>query len=112
METTLTQSIKLMIVSATGLSKDALHIYAGLSVFIIAAFIHRKGLASLKPWLAVVAIACTAEILDLRDDLASLGYWRLAASLHDVLNTIFWPTVLMIISRSSALFARQDNANF
>jgi len=99
METSVVQSIKLAIIAVTGLSKDALHIYVGLAVFLATAVVLRKPLRSIVPWLAVVAVAVAGELLDMRDDVASLGYWRWGASLHDVLNTIFWPTVLFLLAR-------------
>jgi len=107
METSAVQSIKLAIVAATGLSKDALHIYVGLAVFLATAAVLRKPLRSVVPWLAVVAAAVAGEMLDMRDDLASLGYWRWSASLHDILNTLFWPTVFFLLARF-ALFFRDD----
>jgi len=99
METSAVQSIKLAIVAATGLSKDALHIYVGLAVFLAAAVVLRKPLRSIVPWLVIVAMAIAGEVLDMRDDVASLGYWRWGASLHDIINTIFWPTVLFLIAK-------------
>jgi len=76
MQTTLVQSIKLAIVTSTGLSKDALHIYVGLTTQFVAALAFHKSLKSIVPWLAVFALAVTGELLDLRYDIASLGYWR------------------------------------
>ena len=99
METSAVQSIKLAIVTATGLSKDALHIYVGLAVFLAAAVVLHKPLRSIVPWLVIFAMAIAGEVLDMRDDIASLGYWRWGASLHDVLNTLFWPTVLLLIAK-------------
>lgn len=99
METSAVQSIKLAIVSGTGLSKDALHIYVGLSVFLVTAVVLRKPLQSIIPWLAVAAVAIAGEALDMRDDIASFGYWRWEASLHDVLNTLLWPTVLLLLAK-------------
>jgi hypothetical protein len=104
METSVVQSIKLAIVAATGLSKDALHIYVGLVVFLAMAAVLRKPLRSIIPWLVVVAVAIAGEALDMRDDVASLGYWRWNASLHDILNTIFWPTVLFLLARFDMFF--------
>jgi hypothetical protein len=76
METSAIQSIKLAIVAATGLSKDALHIYVGLAVFLAAAIVLRKPLRSNVAWLVVVGVAIAGELLDMNDDIASLGYWR------------------------------------
>lgn len=96
MEISTAQSIKLAIVAATGLSKDALHIYVGMLVYLglnTAAWRFRPCLG----WLAVLIVACAGEWVDRRDDIASLGYWRWQASLHDILNTLFWPTVLTLL---------------
>lgn len=97
METSLVQGVKLAIVSATGLSKDALHIYAGLAVFLLFAALIKNRSSMAKPWCAVLLTAVFAELLDLRDDIASLGHWRWQASLHDVLNTIAWPSVFALL---------------
>jgi len=104
MQTSSFQSIKLIIVSTTGLSKDALHIYAGLAIFFIAVIILRKPLKSTTPWLVILAFAVLAELIDMRDDFLSLGYWRWHASLHDILNTLFWPTVIFALARFGVLF--------
>ncbi|WP_110948689.1 hypothetical protein [Pseudomonas bohemica] len=95
MDTSTAQSIKLAIVSATGLSKAALHIYVGMAVYLILIAISRR----FRPyigWLVVFIIACAGEWVDRRDDIESLGYWRWQASIHDVLNTMFWPTALTL----------------
>jgi hypothetical protein len=102
MATSTVQSIKLAIVSATGLSKDALHIYVGLAVFLIVAQLSKRGLASWRPWLAVLVMAGCGELLDMRDDFIGLGFWRWRASLHDVINTCFWPTILLTLARCRA----------
>lgn len=97
METSLVQAFKLAIVSASGLSKDALHIYAGLAIFLLLAVLMRDRPSLVRPWCVVLLAAVIAEALDLRDDLASLGHWRWAASLHDVLNTIAAPSVFAVL---------------
>lgn len=99
MEISIVQSIKHEIVATVGLSKDALHIYVGLAVFLAAAAVLRKPLRSIIPWLMVLAISVAGELLDMRDDITRLGYWRWGTSLHDVLNTLFWPTVLLLLAR-------------
>ena len=96
MDTSIAQGLKLALVSATGLSKDALHIYIGMAVYLTVSI----GLRRFRPylgWLVVFIIACAGEWVDRRDDIASFGYWRWQASVHDVLNTLFWPTVLTLL---------------
>jgi hypothetical protein len=111
METSAVQSIKLAIVAAAGLSKDALHIYVGLAVFLVAAAVLRKPLRSSVPWFVVVVIAVAGEVLDMRDDVASLGYWRWDASLHDIINTLFWPTVLLLLAKFGIFFGASSDRN-
>lgn len=94
METSAYQSAKLVVVSILGLSKDALHIHVGLLVFMTVSYLVRKRYRAALPLLAVLVVACLGEILDARDDVATLGVWRWRSSLHDVSNTMFWPIVL------------------
>lgn len=110
METSTLQALKLVVVSATGLSKDALHVYAGLALFLVAATLDRGKRSLVLPWCAVLLAALTVEALDLRDDIASLGHWRWAASLHDVLNTVFWPTVLTVLGNLGAFRTGKHDA--
>lgn len=93
------QHLKLAIVAYTGLSKDALHIYVGMSVLFVSALVFRRLRYSVVPWLAVLVVAVLLEMGDLRDNLMILGHWDWASSLHDIVNTLFWPTVLWLAAR-------------
>lgn len=93
------QALKLDIVGFTGLSKDALHVYAGIGVWLLASGIFRRSITTLRPWLVVLIVACGIECFDAFDDWVQLGRWRWRASVHDVINTIFWPTVLALLAR-------------
>jgi uncharacterized membrane protein YqgA involved in biofilm formation len=95
------QSMKHEIVHVASLSKDALHIYVGITVFLVCAAFSHKGLRSIFPIIAVVVVAVLGEALDARDDLRKFGHWRFLSSLHDVLNTMFWPLVLWLLARYS-----------
>jgi hypothetical protein len=103
MATSLIQAAKVEIVSLVGLSKDALHIYAGLLIFISAAAILKKPLRAAIPLVLVLLVAVVGEIFDARDDIAGFGHWRAVASLHDILNTLFWPAVLFVVARYTQL---------
>ena len=85
-------------------TRDALHIYVGLAVLLVMAFVFRKKLSSLIPLSMVFLVAVVGEIVDMRDDLMTAGYWRLRASLHDVVNTVFWPTVLTMLHKAGLIF--------
>jgi hypothetical protein len=105
METTTFQSLKLAILAITHLSRDALHVYVGMTVFLLAALVFRRPLRSWLPLLAVFVVAALVEAVDLRDDLATRGRLRWIASTHDLINTMFWPAVLMFLARWTRLFA-------
>ena len=93
------QSAKLAIVSFLSLPKDALHVYVGLIIFLGAMVTLRKPMRSLVPWLVVLLLALAGEMWDGYDDLRSLGHLRPAASWHDIWNTLFWPTALLLLAR-------------
>lgn len=98
------QDLKITVMSLTGLSKDALHVYVGLIVFLGAALILRRPAGSPLPWLAAFVAALLGEVVDARGDLTSLGYWRWLDSMRDVVNTIFWPTLLVLAARLTPVF--------
>jgi hypothetical protein len=90
------QGAKLWIVNLLGLSKDAIHIYVGMSAFLVSAILFRRTLNNKRLLIPVFFIALWMEILDMRDDLRSLGYFRWSASLHDLVNTCFWPIMITL----------------
>ena len=106
METSLVQSMKLAIAAGMGLSKDALHIYVGLSVYLLVALLVRRSMNSFLPVAAVAALACAGEVVDMIDDLLSLGHWRWGDSAHDIANTVIWPLVLYLLARYTRLGGR------
>jgi hypothetical protein len=93
------QSLKHEVVQFADLSKDALHIYVGLAAFLIVAAIARKGLRSGWALLAALVVAVAGEVLDLRDELRTREHLNWLASLHDLVNTCFWPAVLWLLAR-------------
>ena len=97
MNTSIYQNIKLYFLSLVHLSKDAVHIYIGLIVFFIYIVLFKKSLSSLKSLVPVLIIAVAMETFDLWDDFHSLGHCRWLASFHDIINTMFWPFILVIL---------------
>ncbi|MEX1033901.1 MAG: hypothetical protein WDZ30_11120 [Cellvibrionaceae bacterium] len=98
METSTYQSLKLIVLDLVDLSKDAIHIHIGLAVFFLTVALWRRGRLDWLSLLPVFLVASGLEFLDLRDDLASLGHMRWSASIHDLVNTVFWPTFVVILS--------------
>ena len=85
METSAYQNLKLVILDVLSLSKDAIHIHIGLLVFFLAIVLWRRGQPDILALLPVFLVAGGMEVLDLRDDLGSLGY-----SLSPVMAGVSW----------------------
>jgi hypothetical protein len=100
------QSLKMTIVETLHLAKDGIHIYLGVACFLIAISIGRRSPRSWQAMLPGVIVAVVLEVLDLRDDFNSLGYFRWAASLKDIINTNLIPLILIVAARFG-LFERR-----
>lgn len=92
-------SLKLYLLDLTGLAKDALHIYAGMAMFIAIRLIWRRRGGWLLAWTATLFLALGVEYMDMRND-GQIGmlqpdpeHW------HDIWNTMVWPTVLLLVGR-------------
>jgi hypothetical protein len=52
-------------------------------------------------------VAIAGEVWDLRDSVVYGTRIHLVANLKDLLNTIFWPTVLMLLARHTRVLQRR-----
>ncbi|WP_447931369.1 hypothetical protein [Sphingopyxis fribergensis] len=77
---------------STGASDSLMHVHGGMIVLFLARLATRRSLATWTPFLFVLAAAIAKEIADR----IAHGAWRMPDSGFDVLNTIFWPFVLMV----------------
>lgn len=89
-----------------GLAKDALHIHVALALFLGSALLFRWPLRSWKPWAVVLAAALVGEAWDLRDSVTYHTRVDLAGNWKDIWNTMFWPSVMLILARTTSLFER------
>ena len=76
----------------TGASDSLLHVHAGLAILFLARLITRRSLATPVPFLVVVVAEAANEIMDR----LTYGSWRAQDTSLDILNTLFWPFVLMV----------------
>lgn len=90
---------KAWIVTATDLGKDALHIYFGLALFLAVRLIWRRRGGWVAAWLAVLVMACGGEWLDLTAEYSRSAIQPDKAHWHDIWNTMFWPTVLLVVGQ-------------
>lgn len=101
------EQVKAAISLWTELERDALHIYAAILVQVVAAAALRRSLASLWPWLIVLAAALLNEALDISRD-GIFEDWERSAALHDLWNSMLVPTLLALLVRfAPRLFGRE-----
>ena len=92
-------ALKTQLSEFLGITKDALHIHIGLAIFLGAALVFRRSLASWIPWLALLAFELSNEAMDVFYlDEGGIGF-DLGDSPKDIVNTMFWPTVVFIVAR-------------
>lgn len=75
----------------TGAPDTVLHIHAGMAVLLFVRVVTGRSLATPWPLLAVYVAEFVNEVLDRINH----GQW-MSDTTSDVLNTVFWPTVLFI----------------
>lgn len=92
---------KLWLVAVLDTSRDALHVHLGLLVLFGAALVLRRPLASPVPWLVVLAAELVNEAGDFFLNPDPADWLRL--TVHDFLNTMLWPTALLLLARRSWL---------
>lgn len=100
------QTAKLLLVEATNLSKDALHIYVGLGVMLLVVIVFKKSLSDWRPIAAVAVASIAGELWDIVDTFSHGGTPRWNANWKDVWNTLFWPTILFGLARFTRVLKR------
>ncbi|RYD67678.1 MAG: hypothetical protein EOP58_02525 [Sphingomonadales bacterium] len=81
----------LWIGDGTGASDTVLHIHAGMAVLLVARLVSGRSLATPWPLLAVYLAEFANEAMDY------VAHKRIMPdTLADIVNTVFWPTVLFI----------------
>ncbi|HEY0597192.1 hypothetical protein [Sphingopyxis sp.] len=93
------QEQKLWLVASADLSKDALHVYFGMALFLFVRLVWRWRGGWFAAWLAVLAMACGGEWLDVTAEISRSAIQPDSAHWHDIWNTMFWPTVLLLVGR-------------
>ena len=95
---------KIRLIDAVGLTNEAMHIHGSLLILFGSAIILRRRPDSVWCWLIVLLAELFNEYADLRG--AAPGEATIDAALHDIYNTMFWPTLILILGRF--LFPRKN----
>ncbi|UIJ73326.1 hypothetical protein [Aurantimonas sp. HBX-1] len=92
------ETLKTSLVTFADLSKDALHVHFGLLILFASNRLLKKPLGHWLPLMIVLLLELCNEFLDLFGWSAHQDY-RWIASLRDVLNTMLWPTIIVVAAR-------------
>ncbi len=76
------------------LSKDALHVHLGLAIYLVVAVTFARGKRIWLPWVTVLAFELFNEAVDIFHHGPSTA--ELGGSAKDIVNTMLWPTVLLV----------------
>ncbi len=100
MQSSAWQTAKIWVQSHVGLERDTFHVLIGL-VLLGMALVASHGRLRLAPFVWALGIAavlgCGMEVLDLRDDLATLGAPRWRVSALDLARTVLFPALGAIV---------------
>ena len=88
---------KIRLVEYVGLTNDAMHVHGSILILFASAMILRRRPDSLWCWLIVFAAELFNEYADLKG--LAPGEASIDASVHDLYNTMLWPTVIVILGR-------------
>ncbi len=88
---------KIQLVGFVGLTNDAMHVHGSLLILIASAIILRRRPDSIWCWLIVLIAELFNEYADLKG--LAPAEASMDASIHDLYNTMFWPTIILFLGR-------------
>lgn len=91
----------------TGLPDTILHIHAGMAILLIARVLTGRSLGTFVPLSFVAAAEFGNELLDRLE----FGSWRWPDTSSDIVNTMFWPSVICLAVRLRPLVGRARARN-
>lgn len=91
-----------VIVQATVLERDALHVHLAVAAQLLAAWMFRWRLSSWKPVLVVLLLELGNEVIDLNAEHWPDRALQYSGSIHDIVNTLVMPIVLLLVARRTA----------
>lgn len=95
------------VIDLVGMSRDALHVHIGLAVFFVTMLLLRRRIGDWLPWAVALVVALAGETWDIRDRWVAGMDADPVGHMHDIVNTMFWPTVITIFGRMRARLKRR-----
>ena len=99
---------KIRLIDAVGLTNDAMHIHASLLILFGSAIVLRRRPDSIWCWLIVLVAELFNEYADLQGQ--APGEATIDAAMHDLYNTMFWPTIILLLGRFMFPRAKKSDA--
>jgi hypothetical protein len=91
--------VKQWISGTSGLDMDSLHVHVGVLAQVAAAFLLRRRLSSIWPWLTVAAAVLANEAYDYQYEIWPTRWEQVLEGVKDVWNTLLLPTMLLLLTR-------------
>jgi hypothetical protein len=88
---------KTRLVEFVGLTNDAMHVHGSILILFLSAIVLRRRPDSIWCWLIVFAAELFNEYADLQG--VAPGEATIDAAMHDLYNTMLWPTVILVLGR-------------
>jgi cell shape-determining protein MreD len=82
-------------VVASGLTDKMVHVHVGMAIFLCAQVVLRTRRGSIDALLIVLVAEAFNEMMDRM----YFGSWRIDDTIGDVVATLFWPTMFVLVSR-------------
>ena len=98
---------KLFIERSMAISHDALHIIVGVLVWLAIALLARRPIASLRPWIWLLALIAWNETVDLWIEKWPEPGMQFGEGAKDILLTMLLPTVMLMAARARPDLFRQ-----
>lgn len=83
---------------------DALHLIAGFGLQVVGVFLLRRPFSDWRPWLLVAFVELANETSDLTVERWPDPWAQWKEAISDILLTLLFPTLLMIIARGRPVF--------
>jgi hypothetical protein len=88
---------KMRLVEFVGLTNDAMHVHGSILILFVSAIVLRRRPDSIWCWLIVFIAELFNEYADLKG--MAPGEATIEAAVHDLYNTMLWPTLILILGR-------------
>lgn len=88
---------KTRLIEFVGLTNDAMHVHGSILILLVSAILLRRRPDNIWCWLIVFVAELFNEFADFKG--MAPGEASMDAAMHDLYNTMLWPTVIVLLGR-------------